>query len=102
MYQKISEADDSAMLGNANGDFRCDPHQLIEGFADDFELALDTGTQQQVGLVVLERLACGEIQYVMGRLPDVLHIFARIMRHTARSCFVRRHCADRDSPMRAQ
>jgi hypothetical protein len=48
--QQITKSDYSAVFGNPSRHFRCDPGQLIQGLADDFELSFHRRTQQQIVL----------------------------------------------------
>ncbi len=56
MNQAISKGDDPPGIGDPLGELGGDLEQTAESFADDLELPLDSGPQERVVSVVVERL----------------------------------------------
>lgn len=50
--QNVAKADDAGQLRNAAGRRHIDATELVKGFTDDLELALDGGAEKVIGLVV--------------------------------------------------
>lgn len=53
--QDIAERDDAAMFADRRGRVGIYPGQLVECFADDFELAFDSRAQKRIGCEFRER-----------------------------------------------
>ena len=81
MNQHVTKRYDLRRVGNTIGPLRLDFAQLTKRLTDDFELALDGGTQQPVTGLNLEGFARHEFHYCCGGLSCIPEIRPWITLH---------------------
>lgn len=78
--QAIAQPDDAMEVGNLRRERRFGAAGLVQRFADDLELPLDTGAEQAIRLISGKVFAGDEFGDCLARADDIKQPFSRLVR----------------------
>ena len=79
--QPVAQSDDAMEIGNLPRERWFGAASLVQRFADDLELPLDTGAEQTIRLISREIFACDEFGDCLASGDDIKQPFSRLVRH---------------------
>lgn len=80
--QSIPERNDQRCIGDPLTEAWLPPEELVQCFADDLELPLDSRPQHGIGTILLKGSSGGELRDIVGGPGNIVEILL---------CFTRRH-----------